>query len=85
VSTLRTGRVKEPDGCPTFVQAYVGRKRRAKPTIASCSFSQEFLDSDNKSIRNIPFSAHVRRGERGAPVWLQYPSGSIAMPTVVSG
>jgi hypothetical protein len=24
-----------PDGCPTFAEAYVGRKRRAKPTIAS--------------------------------------------------
>jgi hypothetical protein len=28
--------LQELDGCPTFASAYVGRKRRAKPSIAFC-------------------------------------------------
>ena len=54
-------------------QSPTGRNRQAKPTIAFRSFNSGIPQSDRRSIRNISFSAHVRWGERGAPVWLQYP------------
>jgi hypothetical protein len=50
------------DGCPTFAPAYVGRERWAKPQQGS------FVQDRQKSNRNQSFSAHVRSGERGAPV-----------------
>jgi hypothetical protein len=57
------------DGCPRFAQAYLGRKRRAKPQRLLLSSSRRAGMMDpSESSRNKSFSAQVRLGEPGAPV-----------------
>jgi hypothetical protein len=59
---------KVEDGCPRFAAAYLGRKRRAKPTTAFALSTSKSRAGARKSNRNISFSAQVRFGEPGFPV-----------------